>query len=62
MPLTPEEGHRLHVLNLLERGQISTAQAAEVLGLTSRQVRRLRAVLRKGGPEHRRGVSLTPSP
>ena len=31
MTLTSEEGHRLYVLSLLERGQITTAQAAEGL-------------------------------
>lgn len=50
MPLTPEEGRRLHVLNLLERGQITTAQAAEALELTPRQIRRVRATLRLAGP------------
>ena len=34
MTLNPEEGHRLHVLSLLERGRIMTAQAAEALGIT----------------------------
>jgi hypothetical protein len=50
MPLTPEEGRRLHVLSLLERRQITTAQAAEALELTSRQLRRLQATLRQAGP------------
>lgn len=50
MPLTAEEGRRLHVLNLLERGQITTAQAAEALELTARQIRRLRGTLRQAGP------------
>jgi hypothetical protein len=50
MPLTPEEGRRLHVLNLLERGQITTAQAGEALELTARQIRRLRGTLRQAGP------------
>jgi len=50
MALTPEEGRRLHVLNLLERGQITTAQAAEALELTPRQIRRLRGTLRQAGP------------
>jgi transposase len=51
MPLTPEEGRRLHVLSLLERGQITTAQAAEGLELSSRQGRRLRRALQRSGPE-----------
>lgn len=51
MALNPEEGHRLHVLSLLERGRITTAQAAEALGITPRQVRRLRRRLQQDGPE-----------
>ena len=51
MTLTPEEGRRLHVLSLLERGRIMTAQAAEALGITPRQVRRLRRRLQQYGPE-----------
>lgn len=50
MILTPEEGQRLHVLTLVEGNQITLAQAAEALGLTARQVRRLRAGLRRAGP------------
>ncbi len=50
MPLTPEESRRLHVLSLLERGRLTPTQAAEALGLTPRQVRRLRATLRRDGP------------
>ena len=50
MTLTPAEGHRLHVLTLLESGRITTAQAAEALGITPRQVRRLRGTLRNEGP------------
>ena len=51
MTLTPEEAHRLHVLTLLESRRITPAQAAEALGLTPRQVRRLRRTLRIVGPE-----------
>ena len=51
MTLTPEEGRRLHILSLLERGRITTTQAAEGLGLTPRQVRRLRRALQRHGPE-----------
>jgi hypothetical protein len=50
MTLTPEEGHRLHVLTLLEGKRISLSQASEALGLTPRQVRRLRVGLRRDGP------------
>jgi len=41
MILTPEEGRRLHVLTLVEGKRISLGQAAEALGVTPRQVRRL---------------------
>ncbi len=50
MTLTPEEARRVHVLTLLEGKRISPAQAAEAVGLTARQVRRLRARLRRMGP------------
>jgi predicted ArsR family transcriptional regulator len=50
MTLTPEEGRRLHALTLLEGKRISLGQAAEALGLTPRQVRRLRVGLRRDGP------------
>ncbi len=50
MTLNPEEGRRLHVLSSLERGRITTAQAAEALGITPRQVRRLRRRLQLYGP------------
>ena len=50
MTLNQEEGRRLHVLTRLEGRQITVAQAAEALGLTARQVRRLRAGLRRVGP------------
>ncbi len=50
MTLTPEEGRRLHVLTLLEGRRISLGQAAEGLGVTARQVRRLRVRLRRDGP------------
>jgi len=50
MTLTTEEARRVHVLTLLEGKRITPAQAAEVLGLTPRQVRRLRVGLRREGP------------
>jgi transposase len=50
MNLTPEEGRRLHVLTLLEGKRISISQAAEALGVSPRQVRRLRVRLRRDGP------------
>ena len=50
MLLTPEEGRKLHVLTLLEGKRISLSQAAEALGVTPRQVRRLRGALRREGP------------
>src|SRR3974377_2434786 len=51
MTLTPEEARRIHVLTLLEGKRITPTQAAEALGLTHRQVRRLRVRLRREGPE-----------
>ncbi len=51
MDLTPEEAHRLHVLTLLETRRITAQQAADTLGLTVRQVRRLRQTVRTRGPE-----------
>jgi len=50
MTLTPKEAHRLHVLTLLESGRVTSTQAAEALGLTPPQVRRLRRTLRQRGP------------
>ncbi len=50
MPLTPREVQRLHVLTLLESGKVTSKQAAEALGITRRQLGRLRAKLRAGGP------------
>jgi hypothetical protein len=50
MILTPEEGRKLHVLTLLEGKRISLGQAAEALGVTPRQVRRVRVGLRREGP------------
>lgn len=49
MTLIPEEARRVHVLTLLEGKRITPAQAAEALGLTPRQVRRLRVRLRREG-------------
>ena len=51
MTLTLEEGRRLHVLTLLEGRRISLSQAAEALGVSPRQVRRLRVGIRRDGPE-----------
>ena len=50
MTLSPGECRRLHLLTLLESGKTTTAQVAEALGITPRQLRRLRAKLREGGP------------
>ena len=43
MPLTQREAQRVHVLTLLASGKVTTAQAAEALGITRRQLRRLGA-------------------
>ncbi|MFA5027817.1 MAG: helix-turn-helix domain-containing protein [Candidatus Methylomirabilota bacterium] len=50
MILTPEEGRKLHLLTPLEGKRIALGQAAEALGVTPRQVRRLRVGLRQDGP------------
>ena len=50
MTLTPDAERKLHVPTLLEGKRISLGQAAEALGLTPRQVRRLRVGLRRKGP------------
>ena len=50
MTLTPDAERKLHVLTLLEGKRISLGKAAETLGVTPRQVRRLRVRLRREGP------------
>ena len=50
MPLSPRETQRLHVLTLLESGKTTPAEAAKALGVTPRQLRRLRGKLRRQGP------------
>lgn len=41
---------RAYVLNQLVSGEVTTGQAAELLGLSERQVKRLRAAYRREGP------------
>jgi hypothetical protein len=50
MTVTREESRRLHVLSLVERAKITVAQATEALGRSRRQLFRLLAKLRAGGP------------
>ncbi len=50
MTLTREEGRRLHVLTLWEAATLTTAQGMEALQLSARQLWRLRARGRAGGP------------
>ena len=50
MILALEAGRRVHVLTLLEEKRISVGQAAEALGVTPHQIRRLRVALRREGP------------
>lgn len=50
MTLSPDAERKLHVLTLLEGKRISLGKAAEALGVTPRQVRRLRVRLRREGP------------
>ena len=47
--LTTSEQRRLIVLNQLEAGVLVNAEAAELLGLSVRQLRRLRGSYRKSG-------------
>lgn len=48
--LTPRAEQQLIVLNTLDRGELLVADAADLLGLSSRQVRRLRRAYRRHGP------------
>ncbi len=48
--LTHRESQRLMVLNALDRGEVLMADAAILLGLSIRQVRRLRSAYRARGP------------
>jgi len=47
--LTPQERQRLTVVMHVEGGQLTAAQAAELIGRSERQVRRLLAAYRQGG-------------
>jgi transposase len=49
--LTQRAQQQLIVLNALERGELLVAEAATLLGLSSRQVRRLRHAYRQHGPQ-----------
>ena len=49
--LNSKEQKRLMVLNELEKGQITIAQAAKVLDLSDRQIKRIRAAYRKEGAQ-----------
>ncbi len=51
--LTPLAQHRLIVLNTLQRGELKMGDAARLLDLSGRQVRRLRARYRTQGPAAR---------
>src|SRR3989442_13291661 len=48
--LTQRAQQRLQVLHALDRGDLLMARAADLLGLSPRQVRRLRRVYRTRGP------------
>ncbi len=48
MTLTQRAEQQLIVLNALERGELLVAEAATLLGLSSRQVRRIRSLLGPG--------------
>ena len=47
--LTTSEQRRLTVLNQVEAGRLSKEEAAELLGITERQIRRLRTAFRRRG-------------
>jgi transposase len=49
--LTPRAEQQLIVLHALDRGELLTAEAADLLGLSTRQVRRLRRACRRHGPK-----------
>ena len=49
MILTRKEEPRVLVLGQVDRGQLTVGQAAEVLGRSERQVRRILAAYRKEG-------------
>ncbi len=49
LTLNAREQRRLQVLNALEGGEVRMAVAAELMGVSVRQVRRLRAAYRQGG-------------
>ena len=50
VPLKSEERRRAAVLDMVDRGEITAVQAAEVLGLSSAYVKRLLARYREKGP------------
>lgn len=50
MPLSREESRRSRMVPVCEVGKITTSQIIEALGLSARQLWRLRAWLRMGGP------------
>ena len=49
LTLNAKEQRRLQVLNALEGGKVRMAVAAELMGVSVRQVRRLRAAYRQEG-------------
>lgn len=49
--LTPRAQQQLIVLTALDRGELLTAEAADLLGLSTRQVRRLRRAYGRHGPK-----------
>jgi len=49
--LSKKEQKRLMVLNEVERGVMTSSEAAELLGLSPRQVRRILAAYRKEGAQ-----------
>lgn len=61
--LTPQEQQRLVILNALERDEVTNAEAVRLLGLSDRQLRRLRQGYRtRGAPALVHGNRGRPSP
>lgn len=53
--MSKQEQRRAWVLSRVGAGEMGTAEAARLLGLTERSVRRLRARMRRDGPAPARG-------
>jgi transposase len=59
--LTVKEQKRLHVLNELEAGRITNTKAAEMIGVSERQIYRLKKVYRSEGAKALLTIAFTSS-